>query len=359
MAWRRARIAHHDDAVPNTVTVCRRSPLRWPGTWLPRASTGPAHARRAARSDLFNDPAGGAPPCLPPRVSSAPSRATSSSRPACAARSPARTTRGRCSCGRASTVGEAASRCRPRASRGSSRSSPTGLRTTPTAFAVTDDAVFLRVSRLAQAFALHAGSTRAWRFVRHLPLEATDALRAGLLSQSPPGDGATARSTRSTSRSAWRTCDPGYSPPGDRARHFARWNVELVGPDGSVSRRARARAGSVQVVVAGVEALEHTADERIRTGVEERHRVTGPARHEQGAGTCRPRRLLSPPNSSARLRPPSSGTKFPASELGVAARPPRWGAGARGGRGSATGRSSPSSEANQAAERARSRPRRR
>jgi regulation of enolase protein 1 (concanavalin A-like superfamily) len=62
------------------------------------------------------------------------------------------------------------------------------------AFAVEDDAVFLRVSRLAQACALHARlDGEAWRFVRHFPLQATDGLRAGFLVQSPTGDGATAR----------------------------------------------------------------------------------------------------------------------------------------------------------------------
>jgi uncharacterized protein len=62
------------------------------------------------------------------------------------------------------------------------------------AFVVADDAVFLRVSRLGPACALHARlDGEAWRFVRHLALAAPDGLSAGFLVQSPTGDGATAR----------------------------------------------------------------------------------------------------------------------------------------------------------------------
>ena len=62
------------------------------------------------------------------------------------------------------------------------------------AFVVTDDAVWLRISRIGAACALHARlDGEDWRFVRHLPLPAPDGLRAGFLAQSPTGGGATAR----------------------------------------------------------------------------------------------------------------------------------------------------------------------
>ena len=62
------------------------------------------------------------------------------------------------------------------------------------AFVVHDDAVWLRISRLGAACALHARlDGEDWRFVRHFALAAPDGLRAGFLVQSPLGDGATAR----------------------------------------------------------------------------------------------------------------------------------------------------------------------
>ena len=63
------------------------------------------------------------------------------------------------------------------------------------AFVVAEtEAVWLRVSRLGPAVALHARlDGEPWRFVRHLPLPARGDLRAGFLAQSPLGDGATAR----------------------------------------------------------------------------------------------------------------------------------------------------------------------
>jgi regulation of enolase protein 1 (concanavalin A-like superfamily) len=62
------------------------------------------------------------------------------------------------------------------------------------AFVVPDDAVWLRISRIGAACALHARlDGEDWRFVRHLALPATDGLRAGFLAQSPMGSGATAR----------------------------------------------------------------------------------------------------------------------------------------------------------------------
>jgi len=62
------------------------------------------------------------------------------------------------------------------------------------AFVVPDDAVRLRISRLGAACALHARLDREdWRFVRHLAFPAPDGLRAGFLAQSPTGEGATAQ----------------------------------------------------------------------------------------------------------------------------------------------------------------------
>ena len=62
------------------------------------------------------------------------------------------------------------------------------------AFVVDDGAVWLRVSRLGAACALHARlDGEDWRFVRHFALAAPDGLRAGFLAQSPMGEGATAR----------------------------------------------------------------------------------------------------------------------------------------------------------------------
>ena len=62
------------------------------------------------------------------------------------------------------------------------------------AFVVPDDAVWLRISRIGAACALHARlDGEDWRFVRHLALPAPDGLRAGFLAQSPTGAGATAQ----------------------------------------------------------------------------------------------------------------------------------------------------------------------
>jgi uncharacterized protein len=69
-----------------------------------------------------------------------------------------------------------------------------GLSDDANAFAVAGDSVFLRVSRLGPACALHARhDDEPWRFVRHFKLAATGGLRAGFLAQSPTGEGATAR----------------------------------------------------------------------------------------------------------------------------------------------------------------------
>ena len=62
------------------------------------------------------------------------------------------------------------------------------------AFAVPGDAVWLRISRLGPAVALHARlDDEPWRFVRHFAFPAPGGVRAGFLAQSPLGDGATAR----------------------------------------------------------------------------------------------------------------------------------------------------------------------
>jgi regulation of enolase protein 1 (concanavalin A-like superfamily) len=69
-----------------------------------------------------------------------------------------------------------------------------GLSDDANAFAVTGDAVWLRISRLGPACALHARhDDEPWRFVRHFALAETGAVRAGFLAQSPTGEGATAR----------------------------------------------------------------------------------------------------------------------------------------------------------------------
>jgi regulation of enolase protein 1 (concanavalin A-like superfamily) len=66
-----------------------------------------------------------------------------------------------------------------------------GLSDDANAFEVAGDAVWLRVSRLGSACALHARhDDEPWRFVRHFALAVTS---AGFLAQSPTGDGATAR----------------------------------------------------------------------------------------------------------------------------------------------------------------------
>jgi len=68
-----------------------------------------------------------------------------------------------------------------------------GLSDDANAFAVADDAVWLRISRLGAAIALHGRlDGEPWRFVRHFALAGAE-LRAGFLAQSPTGEGATAR----------------------------------------------------------------------------------------------------------------------------------------------------------------------
>jgi uncharacterized protein len=63
------------------------------------------------------------------------------------------------------------------------------------AFVVEDEAVWLRLSRRGAACALHArlAGDDGWRFVRHFALDVPAAVRVGFLAQSPTGEGATAR----------------------------------------------------------------------------------------------------------------------------------------------------------------------
>jgi uncharacterized protein len=58
---------------------------------------------------------------------------------------------------------------------------------------VTADAIWLRVSRIGEACALHASEDDArWELVRHFALPAPAGLTAGFLAQSPTGEGCTA-----------------------------------------------------------------------------------------------------------------------------------------------------------------------
>lgn len=58
---------------------------------------------------------------------------------------------------------------------------------------VIGEGVWLRVSRVGGACALHASDDGArWELVRHFALDAPDGLTAGFLAQSPTGEGATA-----------------------------------------------------------------------------------------------------------------------------------------------------------------------
>ena len=58
---------------------------------------------------------------------------------------------------------------------------------------VTGDGIWLRVSRMGPACALHASDDGArWELVRHFALDAPAGLTAGFLTQSPTGEGCTA-----------------------------------------------------------------------------------------------------------------------------------------------------------------------
>ena len=73
---------------------------------------------------------------------------------------------------------------------------------------VTGDGVWLRVSRIGAACALHASDDgERWELVRHFALDAPDGLAAGFLAQSPTGEGCTRHSTTCASwRSRWPSC---------------------------------------------------------------------------------------------------------------------------------------------------------
>jgi regulation of enolase protein 1 (concanavalin A-like superfamily) len=171
-------------------------PLAWdgaPASWS--LDEGPALTIAApARSDLFNDPAGGEPKAGAPRLlGPVVGDFQLSARVRC-------TFAGAFDAG-ALLVWAGERRWLKLAFEVSPQGEPMvvsvvtdGLSDDANAFVVADDAVFLRVSRLGPAYALHARlDGEAWRFVRHLALAAPDAVRAGFLVQSPTGDGATAR----------------------------------------------------------------------------------------------------------------------------------------------------------------------
>ena len=127
------------------------------------------------------------------RACSARWRATSSSRRACAARSRARSTRARCCCGTGPERWvKLAFEVSPQGEPMVVSVATNGRSDDANAFVVAGEHVWLRVSRLGPACALHARlDDEPWRFVRHLAL-AADELHAGFLAQSPIGDGARA-----------------------------------------------------------------------------------------------------------------------------------------------------------------------
>src|SRR5215210_960243 len=172
------------------------APLAWdvaPGSWS--LGEGPALTIAAtARSDLFIDPAGGEPkaaaPCLLGPVEGDFQLSA----------------RVRCTFAAAFDAGALLLWADPRrwvklAFEVSPQGEPMvvsvvthGRSDDANAFVVPGGAVWLRVSRLGEACALHARLDGGpWRFVRHFALAAPGGLRAGFLAQSPTGDGATAR----------------------------------------------------------------------------------------------------------------------------------------------------------------------
>ncbi|MEA2133184.1 MAG: uncharacterized protein QOC68_1093 [Solirubrobacteraceae bacterium] len=172
------------------------APLAWdasPASWS--LDEGPMLTIAApARSDLFNDPAGGEPMAAAPRLLGAVGGDFQlSARVRC-------TFAGTFDAG-ALLVWADARRWVKLAFEVSPQGEPMvvsvvtdGRSDDANAFVVRDGAVWLRISRLGAACALHARiDGEAWRFVRHFALAAPDTLRAGFLAQSPVGDGATAR----------------------------------------------------------------------------------------------------------------------------------------------------------------------
>jgi regulation of enolase protein 1 (concanavalin A-like superfamily) len=68
-----------------------------------------------------------------------------------------------------------------------------GLSDDCNSFIVDSHQVWLRISRLGEAFAFHASTdAQHWQFVRHFALQAPAALSVGFLAQSPTGEGCAA-----------------------------------------------------------------------------------------------------------------------------------------------------------------------
>ena len=179
--------------VPESVTVPPLpAPLIWdvaPVSW----STDPLTIAAPARCDLFRDPAGSPPESAAPRLLGPVEGEFQLS------------ARVRCGFADAFDAGalllwadttrwvKLAFEVSPQGEAGVVSVVTDGLSDDATAFAVDGDAVWLRISRLGPAVALHARlDGEPWRFVRHFALAARD-LRAGFLAQSPTGEGATAR----------------------------------------------------------------------------------------------------------------------------------------------------------------------
>jgi regulation of enolase protein 1 (concanavalin A-like superfamily) len=181
--------------VPDPVTVPPLpTPLVWdvaPASWsLDEGSVLTIAA--PARTDLFNDPAGGEPETGAPRLLGPVEGDFQLS------------ARVRCTFAGAYDAGallvwagaerwaKLAFEVSPQGEAGVVSVVTDGLSDDANAFGVESGAVWLRVSRMGSACALHARlDGERWRFVRHFPLRGE--LRAGFLAQSPTGDGATAR----------------------------------------------------------------------------------------------------------------------------------------------------------------------
>lgn len=59
---------------------------------------------------------------------------------------------------------------------------------------ITGDEVWLRISRVGAAWALHAGTDgRTWALARHFRLDSDRPAQVGILAQSPLGEGCTVR----------------------------------------------------------------------------------------------------------------------------------------------------------------------
>jgi uncharacterized protein len=181
--------------VPGSVTVPPLpAPLAWdvvPASW--RLDEGPVLTIAApARTDLFNDPAGGEPETGAPRLLGPVERDFQlSARVQC-------TFAGAYDAGAllvwagAERWAKLAFEVSPQGEAGVVSVVTDGLSDDANAFGVETGAVWLRVSRMGSACALHARlEGERWSFVRHFPLQGE--LRAGFLAQSPTGDGATAR----------------------------------------------------------------------------------------------------------------------------------------------------------------------